>query len=130
MRNSVLVIHSIWDWEGFAMAVKRTGQMSLVEAFIGGNVGGRVGTLDRIERLVKWDRFEKLLAGLRHDGPGRPGWPALALYKALLLQSLYGLSDRELEEALADRLSFRRFCGLGLAESIPTTRCSPASATC
>jgi len=101
------------------MAVKRTGQMSLVEAFIGGNVGGRVGTLDRIERLVEWDRFEKLLAGLRHDGPGRPGWPALVLYKAVLLQSLYGLSDRELEEALADRLSFRRFCGLGLAESIP-----------
>ncbi|TGQ76989.1 transposase, partial [Mesorhizobium sp. M2D.F.Ca.ET.185.01.1.1] len=38
---------------------------------------------------------------------------------ALLLQSLYGLSDRELEEALGDRLSFRRFVGLGLEESIP-----------
>ena len=101
------------------MAVKRTGQMSLVEAFIGGQAGGSSGPLDRIGELVRWYRFEKLLGGLRHDGPGRPGWPALMLYKALLLQSLYGLSDRELEEALADRLSFRRFAGLGLEETIP-----------
>ncbi len=51
--------------------------------------------------------------------PGRAAWPPLMLYKALLLQSLYGLSDRDLEEALADRLSFRRFAGLGLEESVP-----------
>jgi IS5 family transposase len=114
-----IVIHFHSDSEGFAMAVKRTGQMSLVEAFLGGKVGGSPGALDRISNLVKWYRFDKLLAGLRHDGPGHPGWPALVLYKALLLQSLYGLSDRELEAALADRLSFRRFCGLGLEETIP-----------
>jgi IS5 family transposase len=101
------------------MAVKRTGQMSLVEAFLGGRPIGACGTLDRIGGLVKWYRFEKLLAGLRHAGPGHPGYPALVLYKALLLGSLYGLSDRELEEALADRLSFRRFAGLGLEEDVP-----------
>jgi IS5 family transposase len=101
------------------MAVKQTGQMSLVEAFIVGKVGGAPGTLDRIGELVKWYRFGKLLGGLRHDGPGNPGWPALVLYKALLLRTLYGLSDRELEEALADRLSFRRFVGLGLEEGVP-----------
>jgi IS5 family transposase len=43
----------------------------------------------------------------------------LVLFKALLLQSLYGLSDRELEEALDDRLSFRRFVGLSLEEPVP-----------
>ncbi|WP_084506647.1 transposase [Geminicoccus roseus] len=32
----------------------------------------------------------------------------------MLLQQWYPLSDRDLEEALVDRLSFRRFCGLGL----------------
>ena len=101
------------------MAVKRTGQMSLVEAFIGGKVGGSSPVLERIGSLVKWYRFEKLLAGFNHDGPGHPGWPALVLYKALLLQSLYGLSTRELEEALCDRLSFRRFCGLSLDETVP-----------
>jgi IS5 family transposase len=65
---------------------------------------------------VNWQRFEKLLAGFNHDGLGRP---ALVLYKALLLHSLYGLSPRELEEALTDRLSFRRFGGLSLEEGVP-----------
>ena len=100
------------------MAVKRTGQMSLAEAFLG-RAPGSVGPLDRIAGLVKWYRFEKLLSGLRDGGPGNPGYPALVLFKALLLQSLYGLSDRELEEALADRLSFRRFAGLGLEDPVP-----------
>ena len=101
------------------MAVKRTGQMSFVEAFIGGKIGGSSSVLDQIGGLVKWYRFEKLLAGFNHGGAGHPAWPALVLFKGLLLQSLYGLSERELEEALADRLSFRRFAGLGLEETIP-----------
>ena len=76
--------------------------------------------LDRLAGLVKWYRFEKLMAHLRdEEGPGRPGYPVLVLFKALLLQSLYGLSDRELEEALDDRLSFRRFVGLSLEETVP-----------
>ncbi len=100
------------------MAVKRTGQMSLAEAFLG-PAPGPVGALDQISGLVKWYRFEKLLSGLRDGGPGNPGYPALVLFKALLLQSLYGLSDRELEEALADRLSFRRFAGLSLEDPVP-----------
>jgi IS5 family transposase len=101
------------------MAVKRTGQMSFVEAFIGGKIGGSSSVLDRIAGLVKWYQFEKLLVGFNHGGAGHPAWPALVLFKGLLLQSLYGLSERELEEALADRLSFRRFAGLGLEETIP-----------
>jgi len=114
------VIHFGMRLEGFAMAVKRTGQLGFVDAFLGGSrLGGSSTVLDRIGSLVKWYRFEKLLAGFNDDGPGQPGWPALVLYKALLLQSLYGLSTRDLEEALADRLSFRRFCGLSLEEGVP-----------
>lgn len=102
------------------MAVKRTGQMSFVEAFIGGSrLGGSLPVLERIGALVKWYRFEKLLCGFNHEGPGNPGWPALVLFKGLLLQSLYGLSVRDLEEALCDRLSFRRFCGLSVEEAVP-----------
>lgn len=100
------------------MAVKQTGQLSLAEALLGG--GGSVSSpLDRLAGLVKWPHFEHLLSPLRDGGPGRPAWPPLVLFKALLLQSLYGLSDRELEEALCDRLSFRRFVGLSLEEAIP-----------
>ena len=101
------------------MAVKRTGQLSLAEALLGNRKIGGNASLERLSGLVKWYRFEKLLLPLRDGGPGRAAWPPLMLYKALLLQSLYGLSDRELEEALADRLSFRRFAGLGLEESVP-----------
>jgi IS5 family transposase len=102
------------------MAVKRTGQMSLAEAFLGGAVVGSSGALDKIAGLVKWYRFERLIGHLRRAGtPGEAGWPVLVLWKALIVKSLYGLSERELEEALADRLSFRRFCGLGLGDGVP-----------
>jgi IS5 family transposase len=101
------------------MAVKQTGQMSLAEALLGGRAAGGSSPLDRLASVVKWYRFNQLLAGLRDTGAGRPAWPPLVMFNALLLQSLYGLSDRELEEALGDRLSFRRFVGLGLEEAVP-----------
>jgi IS5 family transposase len=100
------------------MAVRSEGQFSFVDALAPQLAGGS-GRLDRIAALVKWYRFEKLLALLRDDGPGRPAWPPLLMFKLLLLQSLYGLSDAETEEAAADRLSFRRFAGLGLADRVP-----------
>jgi IS5 family transposase len=100
------------------MAVKRTGQLGFVDALVGESVGGNA-SLERLGGLVKWYRFEKVIAHLRDDGPGRPGYPVLVLFKALILQALYGLSERELEEALGDRLSFRRFVGLSLAETVP-----------
>jgi len=100
------------------MAMKQVGRPSFVEALL--STKGVGGQLDRLSGLVKWYRFEKLLRPLRDEaGPGRPGYPVLVLFKSLLLQSLYGLSDRELEEALDDRLSFRRFIGLSLEEAVP-----------
>ena len=100
------------------MAVKKTGQFSFVEALAPQLEVGS-GRLDRLHGLVKWYRFEKLLGSLRDGGSGRPAYPALLMFKVLLLQSLYGLSDMEAEEALADRLSFRRFVGLALADAVP-----------
>jgi IS5 family transposase len=41
------------------------------------------------------------------------------MFKALLLQTWYKLSDYGLEEALDDRISFRRFVGLGAGETTP-----------
>jgi IS5 family transposase len=106
------------------MAVKRTGQLSFVEAMLPGGLRGS-SRLDRLMELVKWYRFEKLLGRLRDEGPGRGGYKPILMFRALLLQSLYGLSDAELEEALSDRLSFRRFAGLGLEDDTPdhTTLC-------
>jgi IS5 family transposase len=101
------------------MAVKRTGQLGFVDALMPVKGGGNT-PLDRLNGLVKWYRFEKLIAHLRDAGsPGRPGYPVLVLFKALLLQALYGLSDRELEDALNDRFSFQRFVGLSLEDAVP-----------
>lgn len=104
------------------MAVKRVGQLSLADALVsGGGSWGGSGVLERIDGLVDWAVLAGIAGAVRveTDRPGRPVWPALVLLKALVLQSLYGLSDRESEAALADRLSFRRFCGLGLGEGVP-----------
>jgi IS5 family transposase len=100
------------------MAVKSTGQFSFVEALAPHLTGGS-GRLDRLHDLVKWYRFEKVLSGVRDEGAGRPAYPALLMFKVLLLQSLYGLSDAETEDALLDRLSFRRFVGLALTDAVP-----------
>lgn len=106
------------------MSVKRTGQLSFAEALVGEGVG-RNARLEKLTQKVKWRRFERLLGGLRDGGPGRPGYPPMLMFKALLLQAWYGLSDAELEEALGDRLSFRRFVGLSLTDKVPdhTTLC-------
>ena len=101
------------------MAVKRAGQPSFVDALMPKGAGANAA-LDRLAGLVKWYRFEKLIGHLRdEESPGRPGYPVLVLFRAVLLQSLYGLSERELEEALGDRLSFKRFVGLSLEDATP-----------
>ena len=101
------------------MALKQSGQFGFVDALMPSGVG-RNDRLDKLLSLVKWYRFEKVLAKLRDEGSaGRPAYGPLLMFKALLLQSLYGLPDAELEDALNDRLSFRRFVGLSLQEVVP-----------
>jgi transposase, IS5 family len=50
---------------------------------------------------------------------GEPGWPPLALFRALLLATWHDLSDVRLAEALDDRASFRLFCGFAAHEPTP-----------
>jgi transposase, IS5 family len=101
------------------MALKRSGQFSFVDALMPSGVGGNE-RLDRLLVLLKWYRFEKILGKLRNERQaGRPAYEPLVMFKALLLQSLYGLSDAELEDAVQDRLSFRRFVGLSLEDTVP-----------
>jgi IS5 family transposase len=75
--------------------------------------------LKKIDQQVAWRPFEKLLESLYHPNRGRPSHPPLMMFKALLLQQWYGLSDPGLEEAICDRLSFQRFLGLSLQDRVP-----------
>lgn len=81
--------------------------------------------LDRITTLLNWGPLHYRLEKHCRKLGGRPPFPPLMMFKALLLSQWYGLSDRDLEEALCDRLSFRRFVGLGLEQATPdhTTLC-------
>jgi len=79
--------------------------------------GGRA--LDELSRVIDWAPIDKLLGDIHAAPKGEPGWPPLALFKALLLAVWYDLSDVKLAEALDDRASFRRFCGFAAAEPTP-----------
>src|SRR3954469_11523965 len=88
----------------------------------------RLGTNRRLEAIgaaIDWAPLAALAARLRPGRTGRPPYEPLVMLKALLLQRLYALSDPQLEEALFDRLSFRRFCGFAAGEGAPdeTTLC-------
>lgn len=100
------------------MATQGYGQMSLDDAVVARRLGSNA-RLDKIERLVDWSRVEQLLAPIYSSPVGQDSYPVLTLFKAQLLGRWYQLSDPALEEALADRLSFRRFVGLGLDAPVP-----------
>jgi IS5 family transposase len=99
-------------------------QLSLADALVDARLGSNE-KLRRIDALLDWSRLEPLMSGLREGEAGRPPYAALSMLKALYLQALYDLSDPGMEEALTDRLSFRRFCGFGLDATTPdeTTIC-------
>lgn len=80
---------------------------------------GRSGRLERIHDLIDWTPLAALVAPIYSSPTGRPSYPPLVMVKALILAQWYDLSDPQLEEALADRLSFRRFVGLSLDEETP-----------
>jgi IS5 family transposase len=77
--------------------------------------------LGRCEELIDWQSLVDAIKPLFPEQPkgGRPFTPALVLVKCVMLQKWYALSDPGLEEQLLDRMSFRRFVGLGAADPTP-----------
>lgn len=94
-------------------------QLGFGDWVVAGQRSRRKDQLGEIAGLINWSGVERLLRPVREGRTGRPPYPPLMLFKALLLQRWYTLSDEALEDALCDRLSFRRFVGLGLDEAIP-----------
>ena len=71
---------------------------------------------DPLERLCSAVDFEifrpALLRALRRSDRGkcgRPPYDPVLMFKVLVLQALYGLSDAQAEYQIRDRLSFMRF---------------------
>ena len=53
---------------------------------------------------------------------GRPPYDAVLMFRVLVLQALYALSDEQTEYQLRDRLSFMRFAGLALHDAVPDAK--------
>ena len=93
-------------------------QPSFAEAFVTGYTHAG-GFLQDIDKAFNWEAFGVLLAQIHGSATGAPGYPPIAMFKIVLLQQWYNLSDPAAEEAVRDRLSFRRFCGLPLDRETP-----------
>ena len=75
-----------------------------------------------MNRLIDWKPIEKILRKKYRkvaSADGRPAYPPVPMFKLLLLQRWYGLSDPGLEDALSDRISFIRFSGFSLGSTLP-----------
>ncbi len=100
------------------MVHQNLGQFDFADSLLGNNKNLNQ-RLDKINRLVDWKPFETRLKCIYSSPNGRPSYPVLLLFKCLMLQAWYNLSDYALEEILDDRLSFRRFTGLSVSEKAP-----------
>ena len=82
--------------------------------------------LEQLAQVVPWKAFRPLLAKVlrrsKRTKGGRPPFDAICMFKVLVLQALYNLSDDQTEYQIRDRLSFMRFLGLDLAQRIPDAK--------
>jgi IS5 family transposase len=82
--------------------------------------------LERLRAVVDFEAFrtelEAALPRADRSRGGRPPWDAVLMFRVLVLQALYTLSDDQTEYQLRDRLSFMRFAGLALEDAVPDAK--------
>jgi IS5 family transposase len=82
--------------------------------------------LVKLNEVVNWELFRKNLETIRDkdrkSNAGRKPFDAVLMFKTLILQSLYNLSDDQLEFQIRDRLSFMRFLGLSRGDTVPDAK--------
>jgi IS5 family transposase len=75
---------------------------------------------------VNWEQFrrtlEKAFDNIDYSQGGRPPFDRLMMFKILILQEYYGLSDDQIEFQILDRLSFQKFVGQGLHDTVPDAK--------
>lgn len=78
--------------------------------------------LDEMNTIIPWGEFDIFFnkhLKRKDNKPGRPAYPTRLMFKIHLLQQWYDLSDRQAEYQINDRLSFRKFLGLGIEDNVP-----------
>jgi IS5 family transposase len=79
--------------------------------------------LSQISDLIDWDPIRDILEDMydnKSERGGRPNCDVILMFKILILQQWYGLSDLEVERQMADRISFMAF--LGFPDPFPDSR--------
>lgn len=79
-----------------------------------------------LNKLIDWENFRDTLNKVREKDrksrAGRKPYDVVLMFKVLVLQHLYNLSDDEMEYQLRDRYSFCRFLGLSPEGKIPDAK--------
>jgi len=82
--------------------------------------------LEKLNRHIKWEGLRDLLTkALKKDAKGlggRPPFDYVMMLKILILQKLYNMADDKTEYVIKDRLSFQRFLGLQLCDTVPDAK--------
>lgn len=82
--------------------------------------------LVKINQVIPWEQFRDVLEKAREKDrkseAGRKAFDVVLMFKILILQSLYNLSDDGIEYQIRDRISFMRFLGLNIDERVPDAK--------
>jgi hypothetical protein len=82
--------------------------------------------LKKINETINWELFRPELETInnkkRKNNAGRKCYDQVLMFKIIILQTLYNLSDDETENQILDRLSFSRFLGLSLGDTVPDAK--------
>lgn len=82
--------------------------------------------LVKLNQIVNWEQFRSPLETIRDierkSNAGRKPFDVIIMFKIMILQSLYNLSDDQIEFQVRDRLSFMRFLGLSLGDIVPDAK--------
>lgn len=79
--------------------------------------------LQKLDKVVDWEMFRSPLEeafAIEAKAPGgRPPFDRVMMFKIIILQRYYNLSDEQTEFQIKDRLSFQQFLGLQIGDKVP-----------
>ena len=82
--------------------------------------------LEVLAQAIPWETFRpvlsKALRKFKKSNAGRKPYDSVFMFKILVLQSLYNLSDEQMEFQIKDRLSFMRFLKLDFEATVPDAK--------
>lgn len=104
------------------MTIRRNAAAGFVDVALDGLGSTRTAELlGRLDEATPWSQLARPIEKLPeyHHKDGRPPWSPVTMLKCLMLAKWFNLSDPGLEDALRDRISFRKFVGLSFTDSTP-----------